>query len=130
MRAADRIAIQESNKVYKKVGRRYIPINDPSAYEGLRKGWWLVKVGDGCTSIRSCLHPYRAEIDAAIKDRADDLVEIIRKACEAKPSSKKISQECQKDWKLFLEKHGEDMLFIEYPSMRDIAEKILELVNE
>ena len=38
MNAEKRIEQKESDTLYKKVGRKYVAINDPWAYDGLREG--------------------------------------------------------------------------------------------
>ena len=70
MNAETRIYEKMNDQLYKKVGNRYVSYNDPYAYEGLREGWWLVKVQPGSTSIRQCLRPARAELQAALRDKA------------------------------------------------------------
>jgi len=128
--AANRVFDKRANQLYKKVGRRYIPVNDPCAYDGLREGWWLVHVGDEFTSIKSQVYPNNAEIDAAIKQKEDSLVDIINEATKLEPQKKDLSPECVKDWKAFIKKHGEEMGYLERPSIRDMATKIMELVRK
>lgn len=111
---------------YKKVGRKYVQDNDPWAYDGLREGWWLVKVAAGSTSIRQQVYPHKAEITAAAREKADQLVDIIRTASEARPSQNPISPEALADWKAFIAKHGKEFSSLEYPSIQENAEKIIE----
>ena len=111
---------------YKKVGRKYVQDNDPWAYEGLREGWWLVKVAPGSTSIRQQVYPYKAEITAAARDKEEELIDIIRKASEARPSKRPITPEALADWQAFIAKHGEEFNTLEYPSIQENAEKIIE----
>jgi hypothetical protein len=111
---------------YKKVGRKYVQINDPYALDGLREGWWLVKVAAGSTSIRQAVYPHKAEIQAAAKDKEDKLVEIIRKASEARPQSNPLTPEALADWQAFIAKHGQQFSLLEYPSIQENAEKIIE----
>jgi hypothetical protein len=82
MKANERIAAKESQILYRKVGRKYVKNNDPYAYDGLRDGWHLIKVDKGCTSIRSCVYPDRAEIIAAMKNKEDKI-----KVSASSPSS-------------------------------------------
>ena len=111
---------------YKKVGRKYVQDNDPWAYEGLREGWWLVKVAPGSTSIRQQIYPHKAEIAAAAKDKEDQLIDIIRKAGEARPSQNPLTPEALADWQAFIAKHGKQFNSLEYPSIQENAEKIIE----
>lgn len=113
-------------QLYKKHGRKYVPVNDPYALDGLREGWWLVKVAPSSTSIRQQVYPYKAEITAAARDKEDQLVDIIREASEARPSKNPITPEALADWKEFITKHGKEFNSLEYPSIQQNAEKIIE----
>jgi len=115
---------------YRKVGRKYVQDNDVWAYDGLREGWWLVKVTPGSTSIRQQVYPNRAEIDAAAKDKVDELVDIIRKASEAKPAKIPVSPEALADWQAFIAKHGNEFSTLQFPSIQENAEKIIEALIE
>ena len=126
MTAYNRIQDKQDNQLYKKVGRKYIPANDSCAYEGLREGFWLVKVVAGSTSIRQQVYPCKAEITAAARDKEDQLVDIIRKASEARPSRNPLTPEALADWQAFIAKHGKEFNTLEYPSIQQNAEKIIE----
>jgi hypothetical protein len=130
MNAKERIEHKEAQTIYKKVGRKYVPVSDIHAYDGLRAGWWLVKVSDGCTSIRAAIYPAKAELQAAIKDKEDEIIEVIRKASEARPQRRPISEQAQKDWKWFIARNGEEFNTLEYPSIQENAEKIIEKLLE
>ena len=127
MNASTRIYERMSNQLYKKVGRKYVPASDAYAYDGLREGWWLVKVSPGCTSIRQNLYPHKAEIEAAAKDKEEDIMEIIREASEAKPKEGvRLSEEARADWNALIDKHGKEFSVIYYPSHQDVATKIMD----
>lgn len=131
MKAADRIATKQQNILYKKVGKKYVQANDPWAYDGLREGWWLIKVEAGCTSIRSVVYPAQAELLAAARDKEDQLVKIIREASEAKPKEGVLmSDEARKDWQWFIDKHGKEFSTIYFPSFQENAEKIVKALLE
>lgn len=131
MNAKDRIDHKESALTrYKKVGKKYIICNDFDAYEGLEKGWWLVKVADGCKSIRSCVYPARAELLAAARDKEDQLCNIIRKAGEARPKSLPLSDQARKDWEWFIERNGKEFNTLEFPSIQENAEQIVKALLE
>lgn len=117
-------------KVVKNGQEEYVPANDPWAHNGLREGWWLVKVEPGSTSIRQCVNPARAEVQAAFMDAEEKLVGIIRKAAEARPKNKKITPEFKKDWEEMIEKHGPEMNYLEYDSLYGIAQTILKEIKK
>jgi hypothetical protein len=123
--AFTRIALKEDQIRYKKVGKRYIRVNDPCGYEGLGKGWWLVKVSEHSTSVCACIHPDRAEIAASVKDKEDQLIDIIRAASEARPQQRPITHQANEDWKWFVKRNGEEFSTLEYPSIQENAEKII-----
>ena len=115
---------------YKKVGRKYVQDRDPWAYEGLREGWWLVKIAPGSTSIRQQVYPNRAEITAAAREKEDQLVDIIRKASEARPSQNPLTPEALADWQAFIAKHGKEFNTLEYPSLQENADRIMQVLLE
>jgi len=126
MNAQTRIYNKMNAIRYKKVGRKYVQDNDPYAYDGLREGWWLVKVAPGSTSIRQQVYPHKAEITAAAREKEDQLMDIIRDASEARPSQNPISPEALADWQAFIDKHGKEFTTLQYPSIQENAEKIIE----
>ncbi len=126
MNAKQRIEQAESNILYRKQGKRYIQVTDDNSYFGLQEGYWLVKIAPGCTSIRQCVYPDRAEIQAAAHNKQDKLMDIIRKAGEARPQKVQLTKEEHKDWQAFIKKHGESFHILCYPSLQEVTEKIID----
>ena len=124
-----RASVQEDRRLYRKVGKKFVPDNDPYAYEGLRNGFWLIHVKDGSTAIRQEIYPDKAHISAATRLAEDKLVEIIRKACEARPNKTPLTPEQKKDWNKFIKKHGESFNTLYYPSFQENAEKIVKALK-
>ena len=120
-----RAAAKEDQRVYRKVGKKFVPVNDPYAYDGLREGFWLIKIDKGCTSIRQQIYPDKAPLTAAARLIEDKLIDIIRKASEARPQKNPLTLEEKKDWDKFINKHGESFNTLAYPSFQENAEKIL-----
>jgi hypothetical protein len=130
MTAYNNILNKQDNQLYKKVGRKYIPASDIWAYDGLREGYWLVKVASGSTSIRSCVYPAKAELQAAIKDKEDQIMDVIRKASEARPKSIPLSEQAKADWEWFIARNGKEFNTLEYPSIQENAENIIKILLE
>lgn len=128
MKAYQQILEKTSRDRYKKVGNRYVLCNDFDAYEGLEKGFWLVQVREGSTSIKKMVYPANAEIAAAAKRKEEKLLDVIREASEARPSKRPISPEALADWKAFAAKHGQEFSTLEYPSWQENAEKIIKIL--
>jgi hypothetical protein len=118
-------ASKEDQRVYRKVGKKFVPVNDPYAYDGLREGFWLIKIDRGSTSIRQQIYPEKAAITAAARLIEDKLIAIIRKASEARPANSALTPEQKKDWDKFIDKHGDSFSTLCYPSMQENAEKIV-----
>ena len=119
-------ANKEDQRLYRKVGAKFIPANDPYGYEGLGNGFWLIHVKDGSTHIRQQIYPDKVRLTAAAREMEEKLVDIIRKACEARPSKTALTAEEKKDWDKFIEKHGDSFNTLCYPSVQENAEKIIE----
>jgi hypothetical protein len=124
-----RAAIKEDQRMYRKVGKKFVPINDPYAYDGLRNGWWLVQVKDGCTSIRQAIYPEKSAIQAAAIEMEDKIIDVIRKAGEARPNKTSLSPEEKKDWDTFIKKHGKNFNTLYYPSFQENAENIVKILT-
>jgi hypothetical protein len=120
-----RAARAEDSRLYRKVGKKFIPVNDPYAYDGLREGFWLIKIDKGSTSIRQQIYPEKAAITAAARVCEEKLVDVIRKASEARPANSALTPEQKKDWDKFIGKHGDSFSTLTYPSMQENAEKIV-----
>lgn len=118
-------ATKEDQRVYRKVGKKFVPVNDPYAYDGLREGFWLIKIDAGCTSIRQQIYPEKAALTAAARIMEDKLIDIIRKASEARPTKIALTPEEEKDWNKFIKKHGESFSTLCYPSIQENAEKVV-----
>jgi hypothetical protein len=120
------IKAKESQRLFRKQGKKYIPVNDPYILDGLQKGWWLVKVDEGCTSIRAQVYPDKAHITAAARDMGEKLADIIRKACQARPSKRPCTPEMLKHWNKWTKLCGNEMSSLEYPSFHDNAQEIMD----
>jgi hypothetical protein len=128
MKAYQQILEKTNRDRYKKIGKKYVLCNDFDAYEGLEKGFWLVQVREGCTSIKKMVYPANAEIAAAAKRKEEKLLDVIREASEARPSKRPISPEALADWNTYIAKHGKEFSTLEYPSIQENAEKIIQIL--
>lgn len=128
MKAYQQILDKSDRDRYRKVGKKYVLCNDFDAYEGLEKGFWLVQVREGRTSIKRMVYPANAEIAAAAKLKEEKLLDVIREASEARPSKLPISPEALDDWNAFIAKHGQEFSMLQYPSWQENAEKIIKIL--
>jgi hypothetical protein len=130
MNAMNSIYDKQNRALYQKRGNKYVQVNDVSIVDGLRQGWHLVKVEDGCKSIYHNVYPAKAELIAAVKDKQDKLVKIIREASEAKPVNQSLSEQALADWNWFMSRNGKEFNTLCYPSFHENAEKIVNALLE
>lgn len=123
MIARKRIQKKEEAQMYRKVGSKYEPVGDLYAYEGLGEGWWLIRVQPGCTTVRECVYPDRAEAAAAFRECADQLAKWIMDASSGRPDKHKMTEDEVADWKKLVKKHG--WRYIQYDSAVQIADKVI-----
>ena len=127
--AAERIRNKERNQLFRKEGRKYIPVADHYECDGWRDGWHLVKIHKG-VSKRTTLHPDRAEFDAAMKDNVENIVPIIREVMDFEPKRKDLPPETIRAWKRFIKKWGDDFRHLQGESIYGMAEKIVEALSK
>ena len=115
-----------------KKGKRYVPVNDPLAYEGLEKGSWLVVVRPGSTSIRTMLNPKFAELDAALDCLREELTRAISEKSKIRPRITPLSTKEKKAWEAFDKAMGYDRptYFAEFASYSEIAEKACDHIKK
>lgn len=114
--------------LYRKEGRRYHPVRDTDAYEGLHNGTWVVIVEDGMRStIRSVDTLPTLEQIAAAKQVAELIAAEIMRHYRARPASEPLSPKEQRAVKAYMDVMGPDaMLRMTLPSAMEIAEKVAE----
>lgn len=117
--------------LYEKVGRRYRPVQDTTAMEGLSNGSWLITVRDGRTTCRKVLDAGAGlELLAACEHLADWIAEALAEHAQARPGRALTSLE-RKAWEAWCAVMGEEgTLTLEQPSVREIAERVVEAVRK
>jgi hypothetical protein len=118
--------------LYKKQGRRYIPVQDTEAYNGLENGCWLVKVEKGSTAYRQTKEPAMAALQFATLIATNKIVKYLSQVSEARPSTRQHTKKQLKAFKVMKEILGEEDKFFywEYESLHGMAEKIVDLIME
>lgn len=130
MSAAENIRKQEANQLYRKAGRKYVPVPEMDSFGALQNGWHLVRVCDGWVSRKATVHPDRAEFDAAMRDNVESIIPIISKALEARPRETLMNPDAKAAWEEFVSKWGKHFQLLEADSVNDIAENIIEELSK
>jgi len=115
--------------MYKKVGRKYIPVNDPMAYEGLGAGDWIVHVRPGSTSIRTLVKPDLEGFQTASRVCEEKMLEVMHEASKARPTQELMPKQ-KEAWDNLNKAMGHDRAYLSYPSMHDIVQKGLKAVQD
>jgi hypothetical protein len=117
--------------LYEKVGRRYVPVHDTAAYEGLPDGAWIVTVQGGRRTASKVLSMDGGfEAIAAIPDLTEMMVPLLREYSATRPARTLTARE-KRAWKAYTDIMGEDStLMLERESAWGIAHAVARKVAE
>lgn len=115
--------------LYEKVGRRYVPVRDTEAYNGLGRGSWLVIVDRGVTSVRRLVHPDHAGFLAAARVAEDAMLEALRRASEARPRQERLNARERRAFEAWKAIMGEEILWLQRESAQAIVDAGIEAVK-
>lgn len=109
---------------YKKIGRRYIPVQeyDNELLDAFPRGTHLVDVYPGGSSRRFNIDPAYAPMIAAGRVAEDAISKAIVNASEMRPHNRPITEKQRKAWEAMAKAFGDDRYYVEIPSAREIAE--------
>lgn len=119
--------------LYKKVGRRYIPIKQEYDYNCLQAGHWLINIMPGSTSLRYKLNPEveYPNLAAALEEYKDELISVMSNASKLRPHSIKMSKKEIRAWNKYKEIMGKDIpTYFTYESLWDIANMGIKKLEE
>lgn len=124
-----------SKTLYEKRGRRYYPVAERDALDGIPAGWWLVRVEPGLRSSRRILEPAIAECEAAMRIAEDDMIKAMLKRCEVTGhQTKHMQSEHQKKkylkaWEAWKAIVGDVPMYFEGVSMHDVVDAGIEALR-
>jgi hypothetical protein len=116
--------------VYKKVGRKYVQVNDPFAWDGLTDGVWVVTVKPGVKTARIQVLEDFDGLSSALETFRQDLIDSMHEASIAKPA-KEMTKAEKKHWDEYVAKAGKDVLsYFSYAGLYGIADNAIKFFNE
>ena len=117
---------------YTKVGRRYVPVAeyDSDFLDSFPKGTHIVMSYPGGRSTRYNIDPALAPMIAAGRFAENKMLDVMRKASEARPKERPFTEKQRKAWKQLQKAMGEEMFYLQYPSNMDIVEAGIEAMQE
>lgn len=111
---------------YRKVGRRYLPVNDPYALDGLQNGIWVVAVDGGCTSMRRHVTVQDAEFYARTLKMREALVAELVRACACRPKIRANTAREQRAFNAYTKIMGPKAdLMLSCPTIEEIVTKVM-----
>lgn len=118
---------------YVKQGRKYVPVKeyDSDLMDAMPYGTHLVQVREGGMSRRYNIDPDTAQYAAAALALEEKLIQIVSEAMDARPSKRPpLTDEQMNAWVQFRDAMGDQMGMLEYPSLREVAERFLKTLQE
>ena len=118
---------------YVKQGRKYVPVEeyDSDLMDAMPYGTHLVQVREGGMSRRYNIDPDTAPYTAAALALEEKLTQIVSEAMDARPSKRPpLTDEQMNAWVQFRDAMGDQMGMLEYPSLREVAERFLKTLQE
>jgi hypothetical protein len=117
--------------LYKKIGRRYVPVSDTEAYEGLPNGCWLVKVAKGSVQTKQSIEPANAALEFAAILKTQKIVDYLFEVSKARPPSVELTKKQKQLFEQIQKLPPKDqLLHWQYDSLHTMAEKILDKILE
>ena len=119
---------------YVKRGRRYQPVSyydQQLMADGFPEGCHLVRVQGNSTQRRYHVEPDRARLTAAMIEAQDYLCQQLVKVSTPGPDrTRPITPELQRDWAQLVERHGDDLRVLSYPSAWDMSQRVIETMGQ
>lgn len=116
------------NTLYKKVGRRYKPAAEHEQWDSYPKGSHLVVCQPGSTMRRFSIDPDRAGLLAAAEPLRDQIRALVVEPHKMRPTRRPVTMQQAAAWRRFQKAMGGDGYFVEYASVGEIADAVVDLI--
>lgn len=125
----------EGDIIYRKVGRRYVPVGNTELVHYYANGFYLVHVNGGVTKRWPTVEPDNAPVLAAMKLAEQDLCDLIRSESEARPRARDLTakeKQAVAAMQKILGADGFPSMVIESASeiARNVVRKVMESANQ
>ena len=114
--------------LHKKVGRRYKPVAEREEWDSYPEGAPLVVCSPGSTMRRFNIDPERADLLAAAELLRDQIRALVVELHRMRPTRKLITQKQADAWHAFERAMGNDAYAVEYASVGEIADAVVDLI--
>ena len=114
--------------LYKKVSRRYKPVAEHEHWDSYPKGSHLVVCQPGSTLCRFNVDPDRAGLLAAAEPLRAEIRALVAELHRMRPTRRPVTLAQQAAWRRFQKAMGEDGYWVEYASVGEIADAVVDLI--
>ena len=114
--------------LYKKVGRRYKPVAEHEEWDSYPDGAHLVVCSPGSTMRRFNIDPDRAGLLAAAEPLRDQIKDLVVEQLRMRPTRRPVTMQQAAAWRRFQKAMGNDAYAVEYASVGEIADAVVDLI--
>ena len=119
-----------SETLYRRQGRRYVPVSEAMYSDSFPKGHHLVMVEPGRRLIRYNIDPDYVALTAAAEIVRDRVADAIYQASRLRPRCKDLTKEQLAAWQQFIDAMGEEGRLVDSASANDIALEVIAVLKE
>ncbi len=116
--------------LYKKVGKRYKPAAEHEEWDSYPAGAHLVVCSPGSTLRRFNVDPDRTGLLAAAEPLRAQIRALVMDLHKMRPTRRPVTLEQKAAWHAFERAMGNDAYCVEYASVGEIADAVVDLVTE
>ena len=114
--------------LYKKVGRRYRPVAEHEEWDSYPAGAHLVVCSPGSTLRRFNVAPDRAGLLAAAEPLREQIRALVVELHKMRPTRRPVTMQQAAAWRRFQKAMGNDAYAVEYASVGEIADAVVDLI--
>ena len=114
--------------LYKKVGRRYKPVAEHEEWDSYPAGAHLVVCSPGSTLCRFDIDPDRAGLLAAAEPLRAQIRALVMELHKMRPTRRPVTMQQAAAWRRFQAAMGNDAYAVEYASVGEIADAVVDLI--
>jgi hypothetical protein len=117
-----------STTLYAKRGRRYYPAAEHECWDSYPEGAHLVVCRPGSRLTRFHINPDHAGLLAAAEPMRDQIKALVMEAMRMRPTRPPVTPRQAAAWRAFQAAMGNDGYSVEYASVGEIADAVVDLV--
>ena len=114
--------------LYTKVGRRYKPVAEHEEWDSYPAGAHLVICQPGSTMRRFSIDPDRAGLLAAAEPLREQIRALVMDLHKMRPTRRPVTMQQAAAWRAFQAAMGTEAYAVEYASVGEIADAVVDLI--